>query len=360
MKLANLHDVPLEVLQRGVNIVERYAQALLVFDENWNLVEKKIKKAKVELPVIAIVGPSKIGSIVHIEVGFRRFLPYRKANKSTARDIFIPARVKIVPNLIIDWAKVLPLLSQVMQELAKDIIKNWKSWDNYLGFPYYFARSFRTRADYVKKLWTPPKDGITFHISEYDEYLLEVFSLAEIYTNRRFQEKMKGLMGVVHVIQKHFDLYNDIYKKRRLETIRTVINDSTLPQLLKDPRKFKALLSFSYRTLSNELFISKPQEFINFLRKLGYLSKELWQEYLNYCVDIETHRQVYKQKSRFIEKLTDNLQISLSGIKKRKIKVRVNNRFIKQDSYYYSFKVYYDEGDKKPIYLSQKDLDVPF
>lgn len=71
-------------------------------------------------------------------------------------------------------------------------------------------------------------------------------------------------MGVAHVIQKHFDLYNDIYKKRRLETIRTVINDSTLPQLLKDPVKFKALLSFSYRALNNELFISKPQEFINF------------------------------------------------------------------------------------------------
>lgn len=63
------------------------------------------------------------------------------------------------------------------------------------------------------------------------------------------------------------------------------------------------------------------------------------------------HRQGYKEKAKFVATVTNNLQISLSSIKRRKIKVKAGNR----DSYYYSFKVYYDENDK-----NLSDLDVPF
>lgn len=359
MKVARLKDIPLTGLKQGIKIVEKYTQALLVFNDKWKLVDKKVRKDKAELPVIAVIGPSEMGAVVHFEVGFRRFLPYRRANKTTARDVFIPARFKIWPNLYIDWEAVLPELSLVMEILAGNIIKNWRDWENQAGFPYYFVRSFRTRADYVKKFWLPPKDGITFHVSEFNEYLQQILFEAEIYTNHRFHKKLKGLLGVIHVIQGHFNLYNDIYKKSRLDIIRTVIGDSTLSQVAQSPEKFKALLSFSYREGNRDFFISKPQEFVNFLRRIGYLSKGLWQDYLNFCADIEIKRNEYRQRGEFIARLTNNLQVSFSGIKNRQIKKKTNGCFLKSYSHYYSFKVYYDKAGGHNS-NSTRGSDAPF
>lgn len=360
MKLVEFSDVPLAVWSEGMQMVKQESQAVLIFDNNWILSDVIIRKPKANLPLVAVIGPSKIGPVVHLEVGFRRFLPYRKAGPSSARAIYLPPRFKLAGGFEINWPSVLPRLSLVMEELAGDIIRNWQDWDNHLGFTYHYARSFRTRADYVKKSWLPPKDGISFHISEFDEYLWQVLSLAGLHTNRRFHKKMKGLLGVIHVIQIHFNLYDDIYKKRRLQTIRTVISDSSLPQVAKNPKEFKALLSFSYQRGNQEFFVSKPQEFVNFLKKLGYVPKDLFREYMNYCAEIDRHRQEYKRTAEFIGALTNNLQVSLYGIKKRKITAKVAGRFAERDSYYYSFKVYCEETAEKESHPQSGDNDVPF
>jgi len=362
MKLANLRDVPLEVLQQGVDIVRKYAQALLVFDEKWNLVRKEVRESKARLPVIAVIGPSEVvGAVLHLEIGFRNFLPYRKASKKFAEDIYIPPRYKIL-DLPTNWPKVIPPVSEVMQQMAAEIIRSWKGWDNTAGFPIYHARSFRTSVDYVKKLWLPPKDGISFHISEFDKEIVDIFLQSEVTINRRFLKRLKGMLGVVYVIQKHFDLYVDINKKRRREIIREVLDDSTLPKFVKDSRRFKALLSASFRSVGSEVVFQQPQEFVTFLKKENYLPEELWREYFNFCAEIETHRKEYKQAVERLTELTNDIQILLFGIKQRRIEKKNEGKLIFTQANYYTFKVYDDEEvsvEEERTFFDDEE-EVPF
>lgn len=362
MKLINLNEAPLDGLKQGVEVLRKNAQAIIEFDENWDLVNTVINSNSKNLSIIAVLGPSPIGIVSHLEVGFRTSLPYLKANKCRRRQIIIYSRYKVM-DLETDWGKVIPVLADVMNKMAIPIIKSWSGWAPNYARQMHFVRSFRTKLGYKSKWWTPPKPGISFHISEYDKELVDVFYQASLSTNRRFLEKMRGVLGVIYVVQRHFDLYQVVNKKRRLKIIREVIDDSSIPEMLRCPDTFEVLMSVSIRHLGRDIIFPDIEEFVTFLKNANYLSPDLWRRYLNFASDIKKRRAHFKEKSKYISDLTSDIQIDRTAKKIRAISKFVDGKPTTAKADFFSFKVYDNPVEKQERTFfddNEKDEGVPF
>lgn len=364
MKLVKLVDTPLSVVQREVERARQYAQVVLEYDEQWQLLRADSVHYQPDnnLAVIAVIGQTKQGPAAVAEIGMRQALPYRRTHKTDRQKIAFPNRSKF-SDIEINWDRVVFTLTKVMNLIAAERIGSWTGWKKSLGKKVAYARSLKqTGVKYVDKRWLPPPEGIIFTVSEFDWPLIEMFLNTQYLTNMRIRRRIEGVLGVFHIIQKHFHLPK--LSRRKADDLRELLADSSVAEFIADEELFKATLVYQNISHRRTIALLGGENLLMYLRQAGYLSIAQHRLFHNYYTDFwSAEENLFKreQARQQLANKTNHIQIQLLNIKARKDFTQQPNSPNRLVTRYYSFKVFADQlEDKNQKSIFNQTGEVPF